>query len=43
MGVFSLIYTPSIKVSVIMSDERLKPIIVGVLYINGKGTPKAFI
>ena len=37
MGVFSLIYTPSIKVSV-MSDEHLKPILVGALYINGKGT-----
>ena len=37
MRVFSLIYTPSIKVSV-MSDEHLKPILVGALYINGKGT-----
>ena len=26
-----------------VSDERSKPIIVGVLYINGKGTPSAFI
>ena len=39
MGIFSLIYVSSIKVC----DERLKPIIVGVLYIDGKGTPSAFI
>ena len=26
-----------------VSDERLKPIIVGALYISGKGTPLAFI
>ena len=26
-----------------VNDERLKPIIVGALYINGKGTPSAFI
>ena len=26
-----------------VSDERLKPIIVGTLCINGKGTPSAFI